>query len=293
MLFFIPPMIYLIATILSSTSIYVIFRLAKNYPCKISSLITINYFVAALLGFAYFMEFNFKLLANSKQWLPYAIVLGILFIVMFFLIGNSSQKAGITITTLANKLSLVFPVLFSILYFHENISTLKYIGLATAVIAIILTVYKKEINKTNLLFILLPVAIFLGSGITDSIVKYSQAIKISENEAAVFSFLVFFVAFILAAVISLLSKKSNKINFLHPPTLFLGIVLGLVNFGSLYFIINALNKSNLNSSLVFTIINMSIVILSAIIGKILFKEKLSRFNIAGILLAILSFYFLL
>lgn len=249
-------MIHVIATILSSTSIFVVFRLAKNYSCNITSLITINYLIASFLGFGYFMQFNFRLLSGFKPWFPYAVLLGTLFIVMFYLIGNSSQKAGITVTTLANKLSLVFPVLFSILYFHETISVLKYVGLAMAVTAVILTIYKKDLKKTNLLFILLPVSLFFGSGITDSVLKFAQGEKIAESESAVFSFFVFMVAFIIAAIISIINYKSGEKKFIHSPTLVFGIILGLVNFGSLYFLINALNKSNLNSSLVFALVNI-------------------------------------
>jgi drug/metabolite transporter (DMT)-like permease len=285
-------MIYILLAILSSTSIFVIFKLAQNYSCKLSGLITLNYLVAALLGFGFLMQFSTGLLSGSKSWLPFGILLGILFIVMFYLIGNSSQKAGITVTTLANKLSLVFPVLFSLVYFNEQIPPIKYIGLITATVAVFLTVFKPEIKKTNLPYLLLPVSIFIGSGITDSVVKYVQAVKIEQSETAVFSSVVFFVAFIISLIISIFNKKMSWAEF-HSPTVILGVLLGLVNFGSLYFFIGALNKSNLNSSLVFAVVNMSIVLLSALIGKMLFKEKLSSINYAGIFLAVVSIYFLL
>jgi drug/metabolite transporter (DMT)-like permease len=291
MLFFLEYMVYLLASIFSSTMIYVVFRVAKSYSCNLTPLITINYLTATILGLLLFKPTNGNIWNNAVQWLPFGILLGILFIVMFFLIGNSSQKAGITVTTLANKLSLVFPVLFSLLYFNEQITLLKIIGLITAFIAVFLTVYKKEIKKTNFLFIILPVAIFIGSGITDSVVKFVQASKITAEEASIFSSLVFLVAFIIGLFVSFLQKKSQR--FGHYPTIFLGILLGAVNFGSLYFIINALNKSNLNSAMVFTINNMSIVALSAILGTSIFHEKLNKINVAGILLAILSLYFLL
>jgi len=272
--------------------IYVIFRWAKNYSCKLSKLITINYLTATLLGFGLFMNFNTSLLTNSKPWIPFGILLGVLFIVMFYLIGISSQKAGITITTLSNKLSLVFPVLFSLIYFNESISTLKYAGLFLAIIAVIFVVYKRDLKKTNLLFIVLPALIFRGSGLTDSVVKFVQAVKTTSEEVTVFSSFVFFVAFICGAFISIFRRSPNLFTF-HSPTLFLGILLGAANFGSLYFLINALNKSNLNSSLVFALVNMSIVALSSIVGFSIFKEKLNKLNIAGIGLAIISLYFLL
>ncbi len=271
--------------------IYVVFRLAKNYSCNLTSLITINYLTATVFGFLLFNSEIKNIWGNLIHWLPFGILLGISFIVMFYLIGNSSQKAGITVTTLANKLSLVFPVLFSLLYFNEEITTIKTIGLFTAFIAVFFTVYKKDLKKTNFIFIVLPVTIFVGSGITDSVVKFIQAVKINADETSIFSSFVFLVAFIIGIIISFLQKQSLKTN--HFPTLAFGFLLGIVNFGSLYFIINALNKSELNSSMVFAINNMSIVALSAILGTFLFREKLNKTNIVGILLAILSLYFLI
>lgn len=285
-------MLYLLASILSSSLIYVVFKVAKSYKCSLSSLITYNYLAAFVLGILLFQPFkNNAILSHSLNWLPFGVLLGILFIIMFFLIGTSSQKAGITVTTLANKLSLVFPVSFSILYFNESISTLKYIGLATACLAVVLTVYKKEINRTNLLFIVLPVFIFFGSGLIDSIVKYVQAVKIRADEVSLYSIVVFVVAFICGVGIQIIQKQFK--NKFHSPTLFLGTLLGAANFGSLYFLIEALNKSALKSSLVFAVNNMSIVALTALLGTLLFKEKLNKVNFAGVVLAIVSLYFLL
>lgn len=284
-------MIYLVATIISSTSIFVIFRLAKNFSSRISTLITINYLIASLFGFGLFMQFDYRLFSQSGSWFSTGIILGILFIGMFYLIGISSQKAGITITTLANKLSLVFPVFFSIWWFNEETSTLKYAGFVTALIAMFFTIYKKDLKHTNLFWFFLPVIIFVGSGITDSVVKYAQAAKIHPDESGTFSTVVFVTAFLISVIVAFFGEKKGF--QLHFPTLFMGIVLGLVNFGSLYFIINALNHSKLKSSVVFVVINMSIVILSAIIGKVFFKEKLSLINGFGIILAILSLLFLI
>ena len=285
-------MIYLILCILSSSMIYVIFRVAKNYNCKLQSLITINYLAASLLGILLFQPFaEGNTPATLPHWMPFAILLGILFIAMFYLIGHSAQKAGITVTTLANKLSLVFPVTFSLIYFNEQLSTLKAIGIVTAIIAVGLTVYKKELTKTNLVYIVLPLFIFLGSGLIDSIVKFVQAVKISESETSLYTILVFMVAFLCGVLVSIFTKTYRL--KLNPATLLFGALLGIVNFGSLYFIIKALNKSGLESSLVFALNNMAIVAFTAILGTLLFKERLNKINFAGVVLALISLYFLL
>jgi len=284
-------MVQLIASIISSSLIFVLFRLAKNYQSRLSALITYNYLAASLLGLLLFKPFSGLETGTSYSWIPFAIVNGLLFIGIFFLIGQSSQKAGITVTTLATKLSVVFPVLFSLVYFNEQLNSLRTIGLAAAFTAIGLTLYKKDLSKTKYIFILLPLTIFVGSGVVDSIVKFVQEIKINPEQSALYTTVVFMVAFGCGMVISSFSAK-RKIS-IHPPTLFLGTMLGIVNFGSLYFLIEALNKSNMKSSLVFAFNNMAIVALTAILGLLLFKEKLNKINFAGIVLALLSIYFLL
>jgi len=211
---------------------------------------------------------------------------------MFFLIGTSSQKAGITVTTLANKLSLVFPVFFSLFWFNEQITLLKYFGIAGAIAAVVLTLYKKDVKKTSFIYFALPIAIFFGSGFIDSFIKYVPALQITKTLSAAFSSFVFFTAFICGIVITTIKSLGKKIK-LHTPTLFLGTLLGLANFGSLFFILQALNYSNMESSLVFALNNMMVVAFSAILGFFIFKEKLNRINIFGIVLALLSLYILL
>ncbi len=285
-------MIYLLASILSSTSIYIIFRIAKNYSCQLSVLITLNYLVASLLGFCFLLRFNFSTFLHNNSWIIYAVALGVLFIAMFFLIGNSSQKAGIAVTTLANKLSLVFPVVFSLCFFNEQVTSLKYLGLLVAITAVLLTLYKKDVKNTRPEFFILPLLLFLGSGIIDSLIKYIQATQITSNQTAAFSSFVFFVAFICGTFISLFRLKKGNKN-INSPTLILGFLLGLANFGSLFFFINALNNSQIESSLVFALNNMVIVALSAIVGFYFFKEKLNKINASGIVLAVISLYILL
>ncbi len=256
------------------------------------NLITLNYFIAAFLGFGFLLRFRFDPFTQNNHWFGYATILGILFILMFYLIGYSSQKAGIAVTTLANKISLVFPVLFSLLYFGEKISALKYAGLTATFVAVIFTLYKKDIKRTELSRIVLPLLLFAGSGLTDSLIKYVQATRITPNQVTAYTTLVFFVAFVCGFLFIMFKSSSKRITFRLSDFIF-GTMLGLVNFGSLYFIIRALNQSQLNSSLVFALNNMAVVALSALIGAFVFREKLNKINIFGIALAIVSLYILL
>ena len=71
-----------------------------------------------------------------------------------------------------------------------------------------------------------------------------------------------------------------------------GILLGAFNLGSLYFFIQALNHSGLESSIVFGIHSTGIVFLSAGAGFLIFKESLSWINTMGLALAIIALFIL-
>ena len=67
-----------------------------------------------------------------------------------------------------------------------------------------------------------------------------------------------------------------------------GIALGIVNYGSIYFLLKALRVNGYESSSIFTIINVAIIALSTLMGLLIFKEKISKKNTIGIGLAIIS-----
>jgi EamA domain-containing membrane protein RarD len=72
-----------------------------------------------------------------------------------------------------------------------------------------------------------------------------------------------------------------------------GTILGIANFGSLYFFILTLNNSKLDSSIVFGLNNMCIVLFSILIGWTLFKEKFSNTNFAGVIMAFIAILILM
>jgi uncharacterized membrane protein len=67
-----------------------------------------------------------------------------------------------------------------------------------------------------------------------------------------------------------------------------GFALGIVNYCSMYFLLKALRVDGFESSSIFTINNVVIVAVSTLIGLLLFKERISRKNWIGIIIAIIS-----
>lgn len=277
-------MLLIILAILSSTGILICFKSLAKYKIEILPAIVINYIVAGFLG--YFLSHKSISIQHlfKQDWLFLALLIGILFIIVFFIIGKSSQKAGITITGLASKMSFVIPIMFSILYFKESVNSMMLIGFTIAIASIILAVYKPPNKSTKIKHVWLPISLFLGAGLVDTLVKYSQETFLTEGGAPLFSLVLFAIA-ALAGLISLYIKNKSLNELFKLKTIIGGSLLGIFNFGSLYYLIASLNSSGFSSSIIFSMLNIGIVALSLIFGLFIYKEKISKLNYLGVALA--------
>ncbi len=288
-------MIYLILSILSSTAIFTIFKILDRLNLPSFPVIVYNYLFAIVPGFFLMRQpASFGGLI-SINWLPLAIVIGILFIVMFYVVGRSSQKAGISITTVASKMSVATPIMFSIFYDpNDRLNMLKFAGIILALVSVFLIVYRKKGLQLNRAVIYLPILLFIGMGIVDSLVKYAQYKYISDQEVAYFTVILFMISFVTGMVV-LLTRKKGLHRLAGWRVLFWGFLLGMVNFGSIFFLIRTLNfksatGSNIDSSVVFAVNNTGIVVLSVLTGLFLFRETLNRVNRIGIMLSLAAIF---
>ena len=284
-------MLNLLFAILTSAGIFITFKYLEKYKVDILLAIIINYVTAAICGFLLSDKAFVVQEIVQQSWFNISILIGALFIVVFFIIGRSTQKAGISVTTLASKMSFVLPLLFSILYYNETVSSKKVLGIIIAISAVLLSIYKDKGDKFNRQYIWLPVLLFFGAGTVDSLVKYAQQEFLSNGGTEQFSTLLFAIAG-FSGIITLLIKRESLLKLFQLKVLIGGLVLGLVNFGSLYFLIASLNNSGFDSSIVFSIINIGIVACSVLIGLGIFKEKLNKVNLLGIVLAFIAIFIL-
>ncbi len=281
---------FLIFSILSSTGIFLIFKLIDIKKLPVFNIILINYFVAAILGFTLNRSSQtiVKFFHSDAIW--FSLIIGFLFIIMFFVIGKSSQKAGIAITSVASKMSVVMPISFSILYFGEILTGTKFVGIVLALAAVFFTVYKKP-KDNNAGNTFLPVILFFGMGLVDISVKYAQEKFVTPETNSFFTAFLFLVSAFFAVVFTFFNRSSLK-NYRNSWVWCFGILLGLVNFGTIYFLIAALNSGIFASAIIFGINNTGIVLLSFLLGLLFFKEKLLKINMVGIILSIAAIFML-
>jgi hypothetical protein len=291
-------MVYLLLSILVSLGIFLVFRLAGKFGLPALPIVGINYLIAVMVGIINQGKEKIISTVYSPWFFVTAFIVGILFMLFFLLVHATTNKAGIAITSAAAKLSVVFPVATSLLIDrYDIIYNQKIIGITVLLLSFSFIMYKKhlltEIKKSALIF---PLILFVGMGFVDSIIKIAQQNYIPENEISLFTLLVFFVAFIASVVVLIIKKKVHLVK--RKFVFILGVILGLCNYASLYFFLKALHlnlfqQTFLDSSRIFIINNFGIIALSVIAGVLVFKEKLSWLNYAGILLSIIGFYFIM
>ncbi|MDI3527254.1 MAG: hypothetical protein PWR03_1437 [Tenuifilum sp.] len=287
-------MFYLLLCILSSTGVLITFKLLDRHSINNFSAIIINYITASIAGF--FLAGGDVSAASQLGIFPVMLMLGMgtLFIVMFHFLGRSTKTAGVAITSVAAKMSVIIPILASVLIDpNDKLNIIRTIGIITALFAVVLIVIPpkretiKPIKRTYL-----PLIIFLGIGTVDASVKLAQQFFVTNELNPIFNAIVFSMACLVGIAILPFNKPAIN-DFKRIKTWLLGSILGLANFGSMYFMVAALNHTNslgktMEGSILFGINNLGVVLAGTIVGLALFGERPSKTNYAGIALSVIA-----
>ena len=219
-----------------------------------------------------------------------AILIGIVFVSTFYLMAKTTQLRGVATATVASKMSLAIPVVFSLFIFKistNSLDTWNYFGIILAFVAIILVTKKKVEGQSKQTFsfkyYVLPFSIFLLGGLIDTSLNYINHRWLTDESSAIFTIMVFGFAFIIGLGIILIMKIKFKTK-----DILAGIALGIPNFFSIFFQLKALSAFDNNGALLYPSLNIGIIIGSTIAAILFFKEHLSRLNKIGITIAILA-----
>ena len=296
-------MIYLILAILFSTGVFVAMRLFERFHLDNHQALMWNYVFAAGTGFLLCKQFDTPAQLVSEPWFGLSLITGFWFIFTYLLMTASTQRSGVTVTSLSSKLSVVLPTLAGVVLFGERLNFVATMGIVLALVALVLVVGGKsnaaspridsniapalarndmrgEANKNWLL----PLLIFFGTGTGDILMKLTE----QKNAAPDMSFMIAFIYFIallfgiLIVAYDLIRGKSKW----QWKSALGGIGLGVINFFSTYSVYHAMRC--FDNVVLFPIYNIGVVSVTALTGWLLFKEKLTWKNYLGLAIAIIA-----
>ena len=276
-------MIYLALTVFSTVLLFLIFKEYGKRNIDRIQAITFNYLTAGLISFFIGSnEYNSDIL--NEPWITSSIFLGIYFIIMFNIMGKTTQKLGITTASLSSKMSLIIPVIYAIIFQEDKASLIKIFGITLALSSLYLIIRSDQKKRGP---IYLAIILFFGAGILDTILSSIQNNYLHDRIAyGFFTTTVFFSAFLTGLFVLIFKRKKIKYK-----SILGGIALGIPNYFSIYYLLLALEQ--IETSLVFPLLNIGVVALSSVIGVISYKEHLTKTNITGVIIAILAIILLM
>ncbi len=289
-------MFYLILAILCSAGVFVVMRLFERFHLDNHQALTWNYLVAAGVGFLMCGQGISVSETVAQPWFGLSILTGFWFIFTYLLMTRSSQRSGVTVTSLSSKLSVVLPTLAGVVLFQENISTPAIIGIVLALAALVLVIggrKDKDVDplasketKSRWGLVLLPILIFFGTGIGDILMKFTEQLNQAEDMTFMIAF-IYFVALVFGLILVIVDLVRGKSKWAWKNALG-GLALGLVNYFSTSSIYQSMRV--FDNVVLFPIYNIGVVSLTALIGWLFFKEKLTWKNYLGLAIAIIAVY---
>lgn len=278
-------MLYLFLSVICSVSVGVVFKIARKWSVNAKQIVLFNYLFALLLCSATFSP-DVETVSVEAPFLLYG-GLGILLPVVFLFLIASIKNIGIVKTDAAQRLSLFVSLLAAWILFKEDFASTKLIGITIGFLALFCVLNKTaDSDKSDLKY---PVLVFLGFGVIDILFKKVAAftaIPYTTSLFVIFGIAFFFMFWVVLCEI-IVQKKGFEIK-----NLAFGFLVGCFNFGNILFYLKAHQAFPANPSTVFAGMNMGVILLGSIVGILVFKEKLSKLNYIGLVLALLSILFI-
>lgn len=276
---------FLVLTILCSTSIALILKYSDTKKGEPIVLLAGNYLVASLIGLTLLILNDEKIF--SIEILLFGAGLGLMFVLSFFAFAKAISFTGTGLATTSSRLSVIIPILLSIIIYNELPNELHLLGFAFTVITFILFYFSvkgdhKEGEGLLKYFFLL--AVFAAIGLNDFAIKVFKNWK-PEQEEPYFIFFIFSSAFVYSSIY-IISKKVN----IRKNTVLWGLVLGIPNVFSTFFLLSAL--ALLPAIVVYPLMNVGIILLTTLMAFLIWKEKLNRWGVMALFSGLLAILFL-
>jgi len=275
---------FVLISILCSVTVSVIIKLARRYEVNIPQMIAWNYPAAVFLTFFLFKPTTAKLsIIHLENWGLY-LLLGCLLPAIFWVLAASIRYTGIVRTEIAQRISIVIPLAAAFFLFRENPNIQAILGIVIGLLAVVCS-FKWEQSEQKILSKkdwVYPLLIFMGMGTIDILFKQVALLKSVPYTTSIF--IIFIFALILSFLYCFL-RVAMRMEKLAPASIIWGLTLGVFNFGNILFYMKAHRAIPDNPSIVFTAMNIGVIMLGALTGMVFFKERLSLLNKIALVLA--------
>ena len=283
-------MTFVLLSVICSVLVSVLLKLARRHAVDVGQAIAWNYVVTGVLTALLLHPTLDSLRAPGAPWLALA-ALGVLLPTIFLALAASVRHAGIVRSDVAQRLSLLLSLLAAFVLFGEPWTAVKGVGLALGFVALAAMVWHPRAATVEARTTagtdrfgrwLYPLMVFAGFGVIDILFKQvaRSGVPLGASLQAMFA-----LALVVAFALQLVRRARGTMRFTARSALG-GVALGLFNFGNILFYLRGHQALPAHPALVFTSMNIGVVALGALVGVLVFRERLSALNFAGVALAV-------
>lgn len=214
---------------------------------------------------------------------------GVIMCAFLFTKTCSLGEGPVSLTTLIGSCAFIIATWFGVIYANEPpINAIQYIGMALLIVSLILCINpKKSGEKLTLKWFAYAFAFFIAGGFLGIINKMFGKSDVSTEVNA----MMLTASVVTAVLFAVVGFLFNKVTGKPTPTIQKGawiyvIICGIAS--CLYQRLNVMLAKEILSVIFFPVSNGSMVLLSTVMGRIIFKERLRPMQIFGIFVGLIA-----
>jgi drug/metabolite transporter (DMT)-like permease len=272
---------FVLLTIFCSTSIALILKFSDVRKGDPIVLLAANYLVASVISFISLLLY--KNPSFTYQTFFFGMFLGLLFVLSFFVFAKAIGLAGTGLATTSSRLSVVIPIILSIIIYSETPNEYHLLGIILTFITFILFYLSIKGNRKKgegVRKYLILILVFIGIGFNDFAMKIFKNWRMVDEEPY-FVFFIFTFALLFSSIYILVKKiKLKKSTFIT------GLIMGVPNVFSTIFLLAALTI--LPGIIVYPLMNVGVIVATTLLAYIFWKERPDKFGITGLIVGIIA-----
>ncbi len=291
----------LVLSISCSVAVSVLLKMARSRHIRVDQAIAFNYVMAGGLCWVLLGPQPAALFESASPW-PLLLALGVLLPSVFLVMAKAVQHAGIVLSDVAQRLSLLLPLIAAFTLFGETTTPGKLLGIGVALCALFALLWRRGGGQAAAsvksreaapvmgqaaapaIVAALLLGVWFGYGTID--ILFKQMAKMGSAFPTTL-----LGAFIMAGAVSFVYLLARRAPW-NRRSVVAGLLLGLLNFGNIYFYVRAHQTYSANPTLVFSAMNIGVISLGTLVGAGVFRERINWVNGVGVALAIIAIFIL-
>jgi multidrug transporter EmrE-like cation transporter len=285
-------MIALILAVIFTVSLFLLMRGFPRFGVNSLHAVIVSYYSCVITGVVLLPnQEQLRAVVWSSQATLLTLALGTVFVATFLLIGQTTLKVGVTAASLASNMALIVPVLFGLFVFrsvNKEYTALNYLGLALAMVAVGLVSIQTSggtVAERKKSAMLLPLVLFAVVGTNGTLINFLNMRYYGPEQSALFTAIACMGSVVVGTTLLTLKilLRGDKLTW---RSVVGGLLLGVPNALSLYFLLAALRSFGNSAAFVFPIFNILCMLGASAAAWMIFKERLQPLNRLGLALAV-------